>query len=79
MSQYVLSPAAQANLGEIWDYTCERWGDSQAEIYVRDIQRAIDRVAHNPLLGRLAMRCARGIDGMRSDRTHCITGLRNSS
>lgn len=52
MSQYVLSPAAQADLGEIWDYTCERWGDSQAENYVRDIQRAIERAAHNPLIGR---------------------------
>lgn len=48
----MLSPAAQADLADIWDYTCERWGDSQAEIYVRDIQRAIERVAHNPLIGR---------------------------
>ena len=48
----MLSPAAPADLGDIWDYTCERWGESQAENYVRDIQRAIDRVAHNPLIGR---------------------------
>lgn len=48
----MLSPAAQADLGAIWDYTCERWGDSQAENYVRDLQRAIERIVHNPLIGR---------------------------
>lgn len=77
MSQYVLSPAAQADLGDIWDYTCERWGDSQAENYLRDIQRAIERVAHNPLIGRSCDEVREGTDGMRSDRTRCITGLRD--
>lgn len=52
MSRYVLSPAAQADLEEIWDYTYERWSDDQAETYVREIQRAIELVADNPLIGR---------------------------
>lgn len=52
MSQYVLSPAAQADLEQIWNYTCERWDDDQAEEYVRAIQRAIDRVVDNPMIGR---------------------------
>lgn len=52
MSSYVLSPAAQADLEQIWDYTCERWSDDQAETYVREIQRAIELVADNPLIGR---------------------------
>ncbi|MBX7435380.1 type II toxin-antitoxin system RelE/ParE family toxin [Mycobacterium sp. Y57] len=52
MSAYVLSPAAQADLGDIWDYTCERWGDDQAEMYLREIQRAIERVVASPLIGR---------------------------
>ena len=42
MSRYVLSPAARVDLEQIWDYTCERWDDSQAEEYVREIQRAIE-------------------------------------
>lgn len=37
---------------QIWDYTCERWDVDQAEEYVREIQRAIDRVVDNPLIGR---------------------------
>ncbi|MFQ8432040.1 type II toxin-antitoxin system RelE/ParE family toxin [Amaricoccus sp. W119] len=30
MRGFVLSPAAQADLDEIWDYTAERWGQEQA-------------------------------------------------
>jgi toxin ParE1/3/4 len=52
VSRYVLSPAAQADLELIWDYTCERWNDDQAEAYVRMIQHAIELVADNPLMGR---------------------------
>lgn len=52
MSRYVLSPAAQADLDQIWDYTCERWSADQVETYVREIQRAIELVADNPLIGR---------------------------
>ena len=48
----MLSPAAQADLETIWDYTCERWDADQAEKYVRDIQRALERVAGNPLIGQ---------------------------
>lgn len=52
MSRYLLSPAAQADLDQIWDYTNERWNDDQAETYLREIQRAIELVADNPLIGR---------------------------
>lgn len=52
MSRYVLSPAAKADLEKIWDYTRERWSDDQAEGYVREIQRAIERVVDNPRIGR---------------------------
>lgn len=30
MSRYVLSPAARADLEQIWDYSSERWDDDQA-------------------------------------------------
>lgn len=52
MSRFVLSPAARADLERIWDYTAGRWGEDQAETYIRDIQRAIERVASDPLIGR---------------------------
>ena len=43
MSRYVLSPAARAGLERIWDYSSQRWDDDQAEEYLREIQRAIER------------------------------------
>lgn len=52
MSRYVLSPAAQADLEQIWDYTSQRWNEDQAEAYVRVIQHAVELVADNPLIGR---------------------------
>lgn len=52
MSRYLLSPAAQADLEQIWDYTHDRWGVDQAEEYLRDLQRAIERAAANPRIGR---------------------------
>lgn len=48
----MLSPAARADLEQIWDYTCQRWSAEQAETYVREIARAIERVVDNPQIGR---------------------------
>jgi toxin ParE1/3/4 len=48
----VLSAAARVDLEQIWDYTCARWDGNQAEKYLREIQRAIDRIADNPMIGR---------------------------
>ena len=52
MSRYVLSPAAVIDLEQIWDYTSQRWSDEQAERYTRGLQRAIELVPDNPLIGR---------------------------
>lgn len=52
MSRYLLSPAAQADLEEIWDYTAERWDVDQAEEYLSGLRRAIERAASNPRVGR---------------------------
>lgn len=37
MTGYVLTPAALADLDDIWDYTETTWGPVQAETYVRSI------------------------------------------
>lgn len=51
MSRYVLSPRAQTDLEEIWDYTVRTWGVDQAEDYTRLLQRAIETVAYDPRKG----------------------------
>ena len=52
MSRYLLSPAAQADLEQIWNYTHDRWDIDQAEEYLRELQRAPARAAANPRIGR---------------------------
>ena len=52
MNRYLLSPAAQADLEQIWDYTRDRWGADPAEQYLRELQRAVERIAANPQIGR---------------------------
>lgn len=52
MGKFLLSPAAQADLEDIWDYTAQRWDAEQAVHYLRELQRAIERAAENPAIGR---------------------------
>lgn len=48
MSGYVLSPLAQADLDQIWDYTAERWDEDQADRYIFVVRAAIEAVARDP-------------------------------
>ena len=52
MSVVRLTPAAQRDLSSIWDHTEERWDIRQAEIYLREIRAAIERIASDPVRGR---------------------------
>lgn len=52
MTGYVLSPRAEADLEDIWDYTVERWSPAQADKYHSDLMAAIARLGQNPRLGR---------------------------
>lgn len=54
MTGFVLSPAARADIGQIWDYSAERWGADQAGRNVLGIRDACrDLVA-----GRMRRRAA---------------------
>ncbi|MCC6775468.1 MAG: type II toxin-antitoxin system RelE/ParE family toxin [Hyphomicrobiales bacterium] len=52
MIEYVVSPRAQRDLDEIWDYSAEHWGDQRAEQYVRELWRGIEHLASDPRRGR---------------------------
>ncbi|PYE13208.1 type II toxin-antitoxin system RelE/ParE family toxin [Paraburkholderia silvatlantica] len=41
MRAYVLSPAAERDLDDIWDYTVGRWGEAQAERYILSIESSV--------------------------------------
>jgi toxin ParE1/3/4 len=50
--RFVLSPRAETDLDEIWDYTADRWGLDQAVTYTRDIWQRIQAVAARPAMGQ---------------------------
>lgn len=52
MTAYVLSPRAQRDIEDIWDYTADHWNVRQAETYIRQIKLAIETVAAEPKIGR---------------------------
>jgi toxin ParE1/3/4 len=54
MKGYILSPAAQADVEDIWDYTVKRWGLDQAEHYTRLIHTACEELAQGKRLSRSA-------------------------
>ena len=51
MTDFVLSPRAQADLDEIWDYTELRWSTTQAERYIRQLWQGLEYVASDPRRG----------------------------
>lgn len=52
MTAYRLSPAAQSDVADIWNYTAEKWGIDQAEAYVRRVKRAVQAIAADYQFGR---------------------------
>ncbi len=54
MGGLVLSPAAQADIADIWDYTADRWGEAQAERYVLGVRDACQRLAAGSMTSRAA-------------------------
>ena len=45
MREVLLSPAAQADIEGIWDFTAERWGEDQAVRYLQGIRDACQQLA----------------------------------
>lgn len=52
MKALALSPAAEADIDQIWDYTAEIWGADQADAYTDRIRTACVRLASGVLRGR---------------------------
>lgn len=48
-----LTPAARADLEDIWHYSCSRWSEAQADQFVDDVYRTLQLISRNPGIGRL--------------------------
>jgi toxin ParE1/3/4 len=44
-------PRAEDDLREIWFYTLDRWGEEQAETYIRSLDTAMQQLCEAPALG----------------------------
>jgi toxin ParE1/3/4 len=49
------SPAAETDIGEIWDYSADRWGTDQADSYTDAIRDACHALARGTKHGRPAL------------------------
>ena len=58
---YLLSPLAQADLSDIWDYSNNLWGADQADAYVLAIHAACEGLAAAMAGGRLGGQSAEHI------------------
>jgi len=61
MAEYRLSGKAAFDLGEIADYTVERFGIDQARRYRDGLKTCFDQLAENPRMGRRTEHLARGL------------------
>ena len=51
MKVIAFSPAAEADIGEIWDYSADRWGPDQADSYTDTIRDACYALARGAKQG----------------------------
>lgn len=49
---YILSPSAENDLLEIWDYSTNTWGDAQADRYLKRLESRFIDLAANPAKGK---------------------------
>lgn len=67
MSQYRLSPAAESDLSDIWDFTARQWNKDQAERYLLTIRQRLEAIAS----GRIPLRSASDV---RAGYFRCAAG-----
>lgn len=47
-----IQPAASHRLDEIYRYTCDRWGEAQAELYITGLFDVFAKIANHEILSR---------------------------
>ena len=68
MASFVLADAAKRDLHGIADYTLERWGTDQADVYIDTLFEAFERIARHPDFGRIRQDIAPGLRSMASGK-----------
>ncbi len=51
MLEIVIRPRARSDIKKIWRYTCDNWGEKQADVYTDALGQAIEEMTENPEMG----------------------------
>lgn len=51
MLRLIKRPLAEQDLEEIWLYTYGKWGEKQADKYLRELQQVMETILGNPKIG----------------------------
>lgn len=52
MPEYYLSKKAISDIKNIWNYTCEKWSENQADKYYQMLIESFNEVSRNPKSGK---------------------------
>ena len=68
MTKYTLTNKAVEDLGDIWNYTFDRWSEQQADKYYQILLDSCKELAANPALGKSYEGIFKGLKGSRVRR-----------
>ena len=51
--EMVLTPLAESNINDIWDYTVENWNTKQAQKYIEGLEIALEELEDKLFLAKL--------------------------
>ena len=68
MAKVILRQEAINDLNDIWDYTFQKWSESQADKYYATIRVACNGIGENPTIGKEYDGISRNLLGIKSEK-----------
>lgn len=68
MAKVILRQEAINDLNDIWDYTFQKWSESQADKYYATIRLACNGIGENPTIGKEYDGISRNLLGIKSEK-----------
>ncbi len=68
MAKYILTNKAVDDLAQIWNYTVDKWSESQADKYYEMLITNCEKISENPELGKRYDGITQNLLGLRTIR-----------
>ncbi len=65
MTSYIQTEKAVEDLTNIWDYTCDKWSENQAEIYYQLLVDSFVQISKSPNIGESYIEISSDVKGLR--------------